>query len=113
MNAALDGRPGIVKIQSHGGYHIMSTPSNKTDKLVESRRSLLGGESLDRNYTPYKGGYHDRQGLTTTATAAPRKSMVYIPNSLWTWSFLGVSLIQAGIALGLEGYVAKMQLVNH
>ncbi|KAF2424952.1 hypothetical protein EJ08DRAFT_663828 [Tothia fuscella] len=30
---------------------------------------------------------------------------LYIPNSLWTWSFLAISITQAGIALGLEGYV--------
>ncbi|QDS71183.1 hypothetical protein FKW77_010203 [Venturia effusa] len=31
--------------------------------------------------------------------------MVYVPNSRWTWSFLGISLVQAAVALGLESYV--------
>ncbi|KAE9982028.1 hypothetical protein EG328_011270 [Venturia inaequalis] len=31
--------------------------------------------------------------------------MIYIPNSLWTWSFLGISICQAAISLALEGYV--------
>jgi len=30
---------------------------------------------------------------------------MYKPNSLWTWSFLIVAVVQAVIALGLEGYV--------
>jgi hypothetical protein len=70
----------------------------------ESRASLLGGQ-IDRSYQPYAGGgYHDRQG--SVGASAPRKKMkFYKPNSLWTWAFLVLSIVQAGIALGLEGYV--------
>lgn len=99
MTAALDGRPGIVKIQSHGECDTRSCRGNKTDRLLESRRSLLGEETLDRNYTPYQGG---RQPNPPIRPATTRKTMIYIPNSLWTWSFLGISLVQAAVALGLE-----------
>lgn len=107
MTAALDGRPGIVKIQSHGECDPNSDMANTTDKLPESRRSLLGDgeETLDRNYTPYQGG---RQPNPPTRAVTPRKRMIYIPNSLWTWSFLAISICQAVISLGLEGCVAEM-----
>ncbi|KAF1988431.1 hypothetical protein K402DRAFT_328293 [Aulographum hederae CBS 113979] len=36
---------------------------------------------------------------------------MYFPNSKWTWSFMGVAIVQAVIALALEGYVfAKFQI---
>jgi len=70
----------------------------------EVRASLLGPQAVDRNFAPYAGGgYHERQGLTGPA-ATPSNKM-YRPNSLWTWSFLLVAIIQACIALGLEGFV--------
>ncbi|KAL1304259.1 hypothetical protein AAFC00_000672 [Neodothiora populina] len=36
---------------------------------------------------------------------------MFLPNSTWTWSFLAVSIFQAAISLGLEGFVfARFQL---
>ncbi|KAK5000808.1 hypothetical protein LTR66_000394 [Elasticomyces elasticus] len=80
-----------------------------------ARSSILGGgartyQPLDRNgstsYQPYEGGYHDRQGLVPPAAGASAKaSMFYMPSSKWTWSFFGVAVVQAAIALGLEAYV--------
>ncbi|KAK5171027.1 uncharacterized protein LTR77_004171 [Saxophila tyrrhenica] len=84
----------------------------------KQRSSLLGGSGNDyqplsgasfssarQPYVP--GGYHDRQGLPTTTTSNVRqgKGKMYMPNSLWTWSFFGIALFQAIICLGLEAYV--------
>jgi hypothetical protein len=87
------------------------------------RSSLLGGN--EASYQPLSGassfasatefnqrqpyvpgGYHDRQGLQPNSNirqSGGRK--MYMPNSLWTWSFAGVALLQAIACLGLEAYV--------
>lgn len=106
------------------------TTANVATKITsrESRDSLLGGNpTLDRDYVPFggaphgsslspaptkyyrqdfevpAGGYHDRQGMAPNAGGVSlKKSWLYIPNSLWTWSFFLIAFIQAAISLVLE-----------
>ena len=67
------------------------------------------------------GGYHDREGLPTrellTSNQSKRNSIrkMYIPNTPWTWAFMGVALAQAVIGVALESYVfAEFQIhLNH
>ncbi|KAL8644105.1 MAG: hypothetical protein Q9210_007423, partial [Variospora velana] len=60
---------------------------------------------------PYAGGYHHRQGAPTgPAGGGHRTKIMYKPNSTWTWAFVGVSVVQAAIALGFEAFCfAKFQ----
>lgn len=59
-------------------------------------------------YAP--GGYHDRQRLpnrdfVTSSIGGKRRRKMYIPNTRWTWTFMGVVLVQSIASLALEIYV--------
>jgi hypothetical protein len=86
----------------------------------EARTSLLGGQPLDGDYSPYNnqyaarqppftappGGYHAREGFPTTLPPPVRRApRMYIPNTKWTWSFTVIAVVQAVVALSLESYV--------
>jgi len=96
----LFGRPG-------SGHHIAKTSGHK------ARISLLGGQpsgsyqEIDHdNSYPIAGGYHDREGLVAPPAPAHSKikrTMMYTPNTTWTWSFMLVTIAQAAIGLALEG----------
>jgi heme/copper-type cytochrome/quinol oxidase subunit 4 len=94
---------------------LSSTANTATiSSQYEARSSLLGPESNGSGFAPYSGtgGYYERQN-TQPAQPAKRKSItskMYLPNSRWTWSFFLITLSQAIIGLGLEGFVfAKFQ----
>ncbi|KAM0719965.1 hypothetical protein Q7P37_004100 [Cladosporium fusiforme] len=97
-------------------------PPAATSTKPQYRTSLLGaaGESYkplhsnsfsveDRRNVYNPGGYHDREGLPTSSGNVQKRgcwrSMMWLPNSRWTWSFALVALFQAIIALAIEGYV--------
>ena len=63
----------------------------------ESRKSLL-----DPELPP--GGYHHREGLAPVAGTGKIEgsSKMYIPNTLWTWSFMLTTLAQAIVVLAIE-----------
>jgi hypothetical protein len=68
--------------------------------------STAGARNFNNAYTP--GGYHDRAGFTTSNIASlntHKSSRMYIPNTLWTWSFFAVALFQTIVVLALEAYV--------
>lgn len=63
----------------------------------ESRKSLLDADST------YEGGYRHRQGIAPPV--APKRQsapIMYMPNTLWTWAFIGAACVQAAIVLALE-----------
>ncbi|KAI9706159.1 MAG: hypothetical protein M1820_004920 [Bogoriella megaspora] len=62
---------------------------------------------MDRSYPAYAGGWHHQEGFPTASSSNTkrRSGLMYRPNSLWTWSFTGVTTLQAIIVLALEGYV--------
>lgn len=68
-----------------------------------SRTSLLGA-SFDPSFRRDIEGFRAREGYVTP-TPKPARRKMYIPNSLWTWSFSIVTLIQTIITLALEWYV--------
>lgn len=105
------GHPPTAKIATKSGH--------------KQRTSLLGGATSNPSYQPLRdhassfgsarafapshepyvpGGYHDRQGLGPNVKGG-KNSKMFLPNTLWTWSFFGIALLQAIISLGLEAYV--------
>lgn len=63
----------------------------------DSRKSLLDADPS------YEGSYRHRQGLAPPV--APKRqgaSIMYMPNTLWTWAFMGTACVQAAIILSLE-----------
>ena len=66
----------------------------------ESRSSLLGGQAtgLDAHYRAYPRHPGSAGGIQGS-------NKMYRPSSLWTWSFVLISLVQAFIVLGFECYV--------
>ncbi|KAL9596697.1 MAG: hypothetical protein Q9179_004535 [Wetmoreana sp. 5 TL-2023] len=95
---AVDGRLQLFKTYGH-----------------EAKASLLGGQPSNRPYEPYAGGYHHRQRIAPgPAGGGQIIKRMYMPNSTWTWAFVGVSFFQAAIVLGFEAYVfAKFQTSLH
>lgn len=65
------------------------------------RASLLGGTSFDPSFRPISGGFRGREGYTNV-TPKKKTHMMYMPNTLWTWSFAIVTLVQTVVTLGLE-----------
>ena len=54
---------------------------------------------------PYAGGYHAREGLAAGSAGGGtqgKTSMMYWPNSLWTWAFVVVATVQAAVVLAFE-----------
>ena len=43
--------------------------------------------------------------MSNAAASGKRESRMYVPGSVWTWSFTLIALVQAVICLGLEAYV--------
>ena len=104
----------------------MSQPPSAADPFAkiprhEARTSLLGGQPLDGDFTPYTnnyparqptftappGGYHQREGFPTTLPPPVRRPpRMYVPNTKWTWAFMLIAILQAVVALTLESYVA-------
>ncbi|KAL8950420.1 MAG: hypothetical protein Q9222_003535, partial [Ikaeria aurantiellina] len=71
----------------------------------EAKASLLGGQPVDKQYQPYAGGYHHRQGISPgPAGGGHFTKIMYRPNSPWTWAFAGVTFVQAAIVLAFEAY---------
>lgn len=68
-----------------------------------SRASLLGA-SYDPSFRE-TGGFREREGYVTPAPRQPARRKMFVPNSLWTWSFSIVTLVQTIITLALEWYV--------
>ena len=64
-------------------------------------------EDRQNLYNP--GGYYDREGLPIAQGNGKQRScwrsMMWLPNSKWTWSFAGIAVAQAIIALAIEGYI--------
>lgn len=108
----------------------MSQPLTAADPFAkithhEARTSLLGGQPLDGDYSPYNnnyahqptftappGGYHEREGFPTTLPPPVRRApRMYVPNTKWTWAFMIIAIVQAVVALTLESYV-YLSLVN-
>lgn len=105
----------------------MSQPHTAADPFAkithhEARTSLLGGQPLDGDYSPYNnqyaarqptftappGGYHEREGFPTTLPPPVRRApRMYIPNTKWTWTFTVIAVVQAVVALSLESYVVS------
>jgi hypothetical protein len=78
--------------------------SNAKLPAYEARKSLLRGESLESANQVYAGGYHDREGYYSSAPGKRLEgSKMYRPNSLWTWSFVIITIVQAAIVLSFEG----------
>lgn len=91
--------------------HIATEPpadsSSVTEHFVKiyahnSRTSLFGG-SFDPSFRRGPGGFRSREGYTNVTPKPPKRKM-YIPNSMWTWSFAIVTFIQTVITLALEWY---------
>ncbi|GAB7335847.1 hypothetical protein MBLNU13_g08114t2 [Cladosporium sp. NU13] len=80
-----------------------------------ARSNSFSIEDRQNIYNP-PGGYHDREGLTTSQGNGNKRScwrsMMWLPNSRWTWSFALIALAQAIIALAIEGYVFAQFEVN-
>lgn len=98
-SALLGGGGGV----DHRAYQPL-TDSQLAGNDYEYRRNFSEPEP----YHP-PGGYHDRQGLTTSHTVNLGKSQskraMYMPTTFWTWSFFLLALLQAIICLGLEAFV--------
>jgi hypothetical protein len=67
----------------------------------EARSSLLGGQP-DPSYQPISGGYHQREGYPVHEPLRSKSSGMYLPNSLWSWAFVGIAIVQAAAVLALE-----------
>ena len=80
--------------------------SNPSYQPLRDHASSFGSaRAFAPSHEPYvPGGYHDRQGLGGNIKNSSARNM-FLPNTLWTWSFFGVALLQAIISLGLEAYV--------
>jgi len=106
----------------------MATYQHYARPKQEAQDSLLAEQYLDhsasrdvspypRGYPPqsrfsegfrepshYAGGYYQREGyIPSTPTANQKRSMFYLPDSRWTWSFFLIVMLQAAIGLALEG----------
>jgi hypothetical protein len=68
----------------------------------ESKASLLGGQPFDSTYKGYSGGFREREGYAPGSKSNSRPSKMYRPNSLWTWSFVIITVVQAAVVLALE-----------
>lgn len=75
---------------------------------------MLGGRPgapFDGSYSGnnLRPGFRERQGYESVSTPpitarAQSVSFMYKPDSKWTWSFLGIALVQAVIIMALEAY---------
>ena len=85
----------------------LGAPSSAKIRHHESRASLLGGQPFNSSHQPFASSYHESEGYRPIGRRAAAKgaSEMYKPNSLWTWSFLGVTFLQSAIILGFEAYV--------
>ena len=70
-----------------------------------SRASLLGA-SYDPSFRHDTAGFREREGYVDAPQRTKRRR-IYVPNSLWTWSFVIVTLIQTIITLALEWYAKQ------
>lgn len=108
-----EGSPSRGPSSSHPYIPLQDPTSVAKIHGHEARASLLGGQLSDSTYEyqPYAGGYHARDGLGTYPAGGGQAitSKMYLPNSLWTWSFVGVTCVQAAIVLAFESYVSPMQ----
>lgn len=64
---------------------------------------------MDPSYhQPYAGGYYSREGYPGAYSSAPagaNNKKMYVPNTPWTLTFVGITFVQAAIVLGFEGYL--------
>ena len=66
----------------------------------EARHSLLGGQTA---YQPITGGYHQREGYPVNEQTVDKTDMgMWRPTSTWSWTFVGIALVQAAAVLALE-----------
>lgn len=70
----------------------------------QSSRASLLGTSFDPSFRRDVEGFRAREGYVAP-TPKPARRKMYIPNSMWTWSFSIVTLVQTIITLALEWYV--------
>ncbi|EKV11270.1 UPF0658 Golgi apparatus membrane protein C23H3.04 [Penicillium digitatum] len=83
-----------------------SSTSEPIGKILShgSRASLLGG-SFDPAFRRGQGGFRAREGYTNVTPTNHNARKCYLPNSLWTWSFAIVALVQTIVTLALESYI--------
>jgi hypothetical protein len=63
--------------------------------------------SDDRAFPNPPAGYHEREGHVNRTPSLRRSTKMYLPNSLWTWVFTLITLIQGVAVVGLEAYVGR------
>ena len=89
------GAPSLVKISRH-----------------ESKGSLLGGDHFNAAYPAPNVGFRERQGYEAVPPRGKGPSKMYWPNTPWTWTFLGIVVVQAIIIIALESYASTRTLLS-
>ena len=70
---------------------------------LDSKASLLGtAQGFDRSY-PGAGGYREREGYSAGPSRKGNQvGGMWLPDSLWTWSFLVYTLVQSAVVIALQ-----------